>query len=90
MDANNRRREFLQSRVDDFPHNRHGVIDCAVGGIANFDDSVVAVEINNFKDFGLEVTHLRHDHVNNILAEAIFCFGKDFNITETPPDFEAA
>ena len=66
VNADNRSCKFLQGRVDDFPHNRHGVVDCACGGIGSFDDSVVAVEISDFKDFGLEVAHLRHENVDNL------------------------
>ena len=42
--ANYRCRKFLQSRVNDFTHNRHRVIDSAIGGIRYFDYFVVAVD----------------------------------------------
>src|SRR5664280_283829 len=75
--------------MDNFPHNRHGMIDRACGCIGNFDNAIVAVEVDNFKYFSLEVAHLRHDDVDDILRGSdLLLWGEDFDFTETPPDFQ--
>lgn len=89
VDTNNCRREFLQGCMNDFPHDRHGMIDRARGSIVDFDDAVVAVEIDNFKYFGLEVAHLRHDDIDNILCGSDLLLDTEhFVFTETSPDFQ--
>jgi len=49
VNADHRRCKFLQGRVDDFPHNRHGVVDGACGGIADINDAIVAVKLVSFR-----------------------------------------
>ena len=83
VNADNRRREFLQGRVDNFPHNRQGMIDRSRYGVADFDDSIVAVEIGNFKDFCFEVAHLRHDDADNVPGgHDLLLDAQDFVFTE--------
>ena len=89
VNTNDRGGEFLQGGMDDFPHNRHGLIDGSCGGVADINDAIVAVEIDNFKYFRLEIAHLRHDDIDDILGGSdLLLDGANFVFPETPPDFE--
>ena len=87
--ADNRHREMLQGALEDFADDGAGVVDGAFFQILDGNDAVLGIEECDFEDFFLEVTHLRHQNIDDVLGgfdprtlEAGFVFSK------TPADFQ--
>ena len=68
MNTDDRLGKFLQCDMDYFPDNWKRLINSANGSIHDVDNAVIAIKVDNLKNFCFKITKLWHDDIHDILG----------------------